>query len=78
MFVLFVALSCRRILFSYFIYETRDVANIVRAVATTGDDPTAFGAHSARIGGATDYRALVGDVVARRVLKVRGRWKSDI
>ena len=60
-------------------FETRDVAEIVRAVVTAaGDDPAEFGAHSARIGGASDYRDLVGDAVARRVLKVRGRWRGDI
>ena len=51
----------------------------MKAVAAAArDDPSQFGAHSARIGGATDYRDLVGDEVARRVLKARGRWRGDI
>ena len=60
-------------------YETRDVTAIVREVAAAaGDDPSQFGAHSARIGGATDFRDLLGPEAGKRVLKVRGRWKSDI
>ena len=60
-------------------YATTDVAQLVKAVAAAaGDDPSQFGAHSARIGGASDYRDLVGDEVARRVLKARGRWRGDI
>ena len=31
-----------------------------------------------RLARSSSYRALVGDAVARRVLKARGRWKGDI
>ena len=65
-------------------YSTTDMRGIVRAVATAaGANPDDFGAHSSRIGGATDLRELYdpsssGLDEAKRVLKVRGRWKSDI
>ena len=41
-------------------------------------DAAEFAAHSPRIGGATDYRDLVGAEAGKRVLKVRGRWRSDV
>ena len=65
-------------------YSTTDVHRIVREVAVAaGLNPDDFGAHSARIGGATDFRDLYdpstqGLEEARRVLKKRGRWLSDI
>ena len=66
-------------------FETRDVRAIVREIASAaGEDPAAFGAHSLRIGGASDFRDLydtstaAGLEEAKRVLKRRGRWRSDI
>ena len=65
-------------------YTTADVRSIAKAVATAaGVDPGDCGAHSFRIGGATDLRALYDDSAAgldeaKRVLKRRGRWLSDI
>ena len=60
-------------------YDTGDVLAIAREVAqAAGDDPAAMGAHSFRIGAATDFRDLLGAESARRVLKARGRWMSDI
>lgn len=65
-------------------YSTADVCRIVREVAVAaGENPEDFAAHSMRIGGATDLRELYdrsaqGLDEARRVLKKRGRWLSDI
>jgi hypothetical protein len=42
-----------------------------------GLDPTEFGGKSFRIGGATDWRQKLGPD-AERLIKQRGRWKSDI
>ena len=40
-------------------YSTLDVARIVRDVAVAaGEDPADFGAHSLRVGGASDFRDL--------------------
>ena len=65
--------------------RTGDVRRIVRDVAeAAGEDPADFGAHSLRIGRASDYRDLydttsvVGLEEAKRVLRKRGRWRSDI
>ena len=52
---------------------------IVRGVAqAAGEDPRLFGAHSGRIGGATDYRDWAGAERGKRVLTVFGRWRGDI
>lgn len=66
-------------------YCTSDVRTIVREIASAaGEDAAAFGAHSLRIGGASDFRdlydtsAAAGLEEAKRVLKKRGRWRSDI
>ena len=66
-------------------YSTLDVSRIVRDVAVAaGEDPADFGAHSLRVGGASDFRDLfdcstAGLEEAERVLKKqRGRWRSDI
>ena len=60
-------------------YDTQDVLRVVRRVATAAGDRAAdFGAHSLRIGGATDFRDLLGAKRAKGVLKGRGRWLSDI
>ena len=57
----------------------------MREIASAaGEDAAAFGAHSLRIGGASDFRdlydttAAAGLEEAKRVLKKRGRWRSDI
>jgi hypothetical protein len=42
-----------------------------------GLDPTPFGAKAARIGGATDTRALYGEA-GKRLAQRRGRWESDV
>lgn len=60
-------------------YATKDMAAIAKRVAVAaGEPPDDFGAHSGRIGGATDYRDLTGADAGRRVLKAFGRWKGDI
>ena len=46
-------------------------------------NPADFGGHSLRVGGASDFRDLfdcstAGLEEAERVLKKRGRWRSDI
>ena len=43
-----------------------------------GLDASEFGGKSFRIGGATDIAATVGMVKAERLLRERGRWKSDV
>ena len=64
--------------------STSDVRTIVRDIAAAaGEDPDDFGGHSLRIGGASDFRDLfdlstAGLEEAERVLKKRGRWRSDI
>ena len=59
-------------------YKTRDVARMVKWVAeAAGESPDDFTAHSARIGGATDYRDLKGVEAGKRVLKALGRWKDE-
>ena len=60
-------------------YHTKDAARIFKGVAgAAGDDAAEIGGHSARIGGATDYRDLVGIKKGKDVLRARGRWRSDI
>ena len=51
---------------------------VKEVAAAAGEDAAEFAAHSPRIGGATDYRDLVGAEAGKRVLKVRGRWRSDV
>ena len=43
-----------------------------------GLDPADFGGKSFRIGGATDWRAVLGESKAERIIRQRGRWDSDI
>ena len=65
-------------------YSTTDIRRIARAVAgAAGENPDDFGAHSFRIGGASDVKDLfdasaAGLEEAKRMLKKRGRWRSDI
>ena len=60
-------------------YTTGDVGRIARQVAlAAGEEPSDFGAHSLRIGGASDYRDLAGPEHGRRLLNVFGRWRKDI
>ena len=57
-------------------FSTAKVRGVVKwMVATGGGDPTLFGAHSLRIGGAT--AALAAGVPAL-VIKAMGRWGSDV
>ena len=37
-----------------------------------------YGGKSFRIGGATDWRAVLGESKAERIIRQRGRWDSDI
>ena len=56
--------------------RTGDVREIVRALMKRiGCDPLQFGAHSLRIGGATAAMAAGVDAA---VIKVMGRWSSDV
>ena len=60
-------------------YNTSHVARIAKKVAeAAGERASNFGAHSFRIGGASDYRDLKGPSEGRRLLDVFGRWRSDI
>ena len=65
-------------------FSTSDMRRIARAVAgAAGENPDDFGAHSFRIGGASDVKDLfdasaAGLEEAKRMLKKRGRWRSDI
>ena len=59
--------------------STTDVREAVReAVRAVGEPASDFGAHSLRIGAATDMRDLLGAEAGRAVIKGRGRWRSDI
>ena len=46
-----------------------------RIVAVCGEDPTHFGTHSLRIGGATSLFAAGADMT---VVRTMGRWSSDV
>ena len=50
---------------------------IGRAAGLPAEEVAQFGGKSLRIGGATDYRAALGDESGRLLLKQRGRWDSD-
>ena len=54
---------------------TRDLAQ--RFATILGLDPSDFGGKSFRIGGATDWRDVLG-ADAERITKERGRWHTDI
>ena len=56
--------------------ETNELAK--EMAAALGLDASEFGGKSFRIGGATDIAATVGMEAAERLLKERGRWKSDV
>ena len=59
--------------------DTNDVSATVKLVArAAGCDPDEFGAHSPRIGAATDTHDEKGAADGARLLKARGRWRSDI
>ena len=51
-------------------------ALVKRYASTLGYDPKTFGAHSARIGGATDVAN--SDEYSEVLLEAKGRWGSDI
>ena len=56
--------------------STRRVRNVVRALmAAVGENPTEYGAHSLRIGGAT---AAMAAGVPPAYIKMMGRWSSEI
>ena len=56
-------------------FTTDDIRAIVRQVCVAiGEDPTQFGAHSLRIGGATALFAAGADPLHIRTM---GRWSSD-
>lgn len=60
------------------VWNTDDTRALAMAMATAlGLDPSEFGGKSFRIGGATDWRAKLG-ADSERLIKQRGRWKSDI
>ena len=50
---------------------------IGRAAGMSAEEVARLGGKSFRIGGATDYRASLGDESGRLLLKQRGRWDSD-
>ena len=50
---------------------------VKRVARALGFDPAEFGAHSPRIGGATDLRDAFRESSQRRI-KERGRWASDV
>ena len=55
------------------------MAAIAKDIAEAAGEPRGdFAAHSLRIGGASDYRDLVGVEAGKRVLKTFGRWRGDI
>ena len=59
--------------------DTSDVARVAKSVArAAGESGLLHGAHSGRIGGATDYRDLKGLEAGKRILKFFGRWRGDI
>jgi hypothetical protein len=59
-------------------FDTDDAQTIFRDIAAAaGEDPMEFGARSARAGGATDLRDVMG-AEAIPLIKQRGRWGSDI
>ena len=53
-------------------------AAVRAAVQAVGEQAAEFGAHSLRIGAATDMRDLLGVEAGRAVIKGRGRWRSDV
>ena len=56
-------------------FTTDDIRDIVRQICfAIGEDPTLFGAHSLRIGGATALFAAGADPIH---IKTMGRWSSD-
>ena len=58
---------------------TTDTNKLAKDMAAAlGLDASEFGGKSFRIGGATDIAATVGMVKAERLLRERGRWKSDV
>ena len=57
-------------------FTTRHVRAVVKTLmASVGEDPALFGAHSLRIGGAT---AALAKGVPPVVIRAMGRWSSDI
>jgi hypothetical protein len=61
------------------VVTTADVRVAVRcAAAAAGVAPETVGAHSLRIGGATDFLERFGPAKATALVKARGRWESDI
>ena len=59
-------------------WTTDDSRELAKEIGEAlGLDPTALGARSFRVGGATDYKAKLG-AGAERFIQERGRWCSDI
>ena len=59
-------------------WDTDDSRRLASAYGKAlGADPTEYGGKSFRIGGATDWREILG-ADAERTTKQRGRWHSDI
>ena len=57
-------------------FSTARIRGLVKwMVAADGGDPTLYGAHSLRIGGAT---AALAAGVSALVIKAMGRWGSDV
>ena len=60
-------------------WSTADSAALAKAVAEALDLPAAdFGGKSFRIGGATDLWEALGEEPSKLILKMRGRWASDV
>ena len=60
-------------------WRTADTNKLAKEMAAAlGQDESEFGGKSFRIGNATDIAATVGMVAAERLLRERGRWKSDV
>ena len=60
-------------------WKSADSRALVRRMAAALElDPADFGGKSFRVGGATDWRAVLGESKAERIIRQRGRWDSDI
>ena len=60
-------------------WRTTDTNKLANDMAATLGLPEAdFGAKSFRIGGATDLVAAFGVEKAERIIRQRGRWRSDV
>ena len=60
-------------------WKSADSRALARRMASAlGLAPADFGGKSFRVGGATDWRAVLGESKAERIIRQRGRWDSDI